>query len=76
MVWGIAPGTVCVLVLVLRGCLISFQQLIFILGNREHTEQGMGRIGEHTKNNQIPNPPLTRGGLGWGKTIVDTLIMT
>ena len=29
----------------------------------------MGRIGEHTKNNKI----LTRGGLGWGQTIVDTL---
>ena len=52
----------------LRGCLISFQQVIFILGNGEHTE--------HTKNNQIQSPPLTRGGLGWGETIFDTLIIT
>jgi hypothetical protein len=66
----------------IRGCLISFQQVIFILGNGEHTEQG--RISEHgstsltdrTKNNKIQSPPLTRGGLGWGQAIVDTLIMT
>jgi hypothetical protein len=32
--------------------------------------------GERTKNNKIQFPPLTRGGLGWGETIVDTLIMT
>jgi sulfate adenylyltransferase (ADP) / ATP adenylyltransferase len=28
------------------------------------------------RNNQIQSPPLTRGGLGWGKTIFDTLIIT
>ena len=48
-------------------------------GNREqgmgNREWGMGN-GEHTKNNKIQSPPLTRGGLGWGQTIVDTLIMT
>ena len=27
------------------------------------------------RNNQIQSPPLTRGGLGWGKTIFDTLII-
>jgi len=50
-------------------------------GNREH---GMANatlslstsLTDHTKNNQIQSPPLTRGGLGWGETIVDTLIMT
>jgi hypothetical protein len=31
--------------------------------------------GTH-RNNKIQSPPLTRGGLGWGETIVDTLIMT
>jgi hypothetical protein len=48
-----------------------------------HREQGAGNRGhgstsltDHTKNNQIQSPPLTRGGLGWGETIVDTLIMT
>jgi hypothetical protein len=43
----------------LRGCLISFQQVIFIL---ENMEQGTHR------NNKIQSPPLTRGGLGWGQT--------
>ena len=38
-------------------------------------EWGMGN-GERTKNNKIQSPPLTRGWLGWGQTIVDTLIMT
>jgi hypothetical protein len=58
----------------------SIKQVIFILGNREQgipkDWEGLGRIGEHTKNNKIQSPPLTRGGLGWGQTIVDTLIMT
>jgi hypothetical protein len=58
----------------------SIKQVIFILGNREQGTpkdwEGLGRIGEHTKNNKIQSPPLTRGGLGWGQTIVDTLIMT
>jgi hypothetical protein len=43
----------------------------FLTGNfylREHSE--------HTKNNKIQSPPLTRGGLGWGQTIFDTLIIT
>jgi hypothetical protein len=31
--------------------------------------------GERTKNNKIQFPPLTRGGLGWGETIVGTLII-
>ncbi len=41
------------------------------MGDREW---GMGN-GERTKNNKIQFPPLTRGGLGWGETIVDTLII-
>ena len=47
-------------------------------GNREHRKdwEGLGRIGERTKNNKIQSPPLTRGGLGWGQAIVNTLIMT
>jgi hypothetical protein len=67
----------------LRGCLESIKQVIFILGNREQGTgntpkdwEELGRIGEHTKNNKIQYPPLTRGGLGWGQTIFDTLIMT
>ena len=43
----------------------------FSTGNfylREHTEQ--------VTDNQIQSPPLTRGGLGWGQIIFDTLIMT
>ena len=48
-------------------------------GNREqgmgNREWGMGN-GEHTKNNKIQSPPLTRGGLGRGKRIFDTVIMT
>jgi hypothetical protein len=50
-------------------------------GNREEgrgsREQGMGNgeWGTH-RNNKIQSPPLTRGGLGWGQIIVDTLIMT
>ncbi len=32
--------------------------------------EGLGRIGEHTKNNKIQSPPLTRGGLGWGQISV------
>jgi hypothetical protein len=63
----------------LRECLISSQQVIFILGNTgtpEHRNTGTGN-GEHTKNNKIQSPPLTRGRLGWGQAIVvDTLIMT
>jgi hypothetical protein len=47
--------------------LITGQQVIFILGNREHRRigewEGLGRIGEHTKNNKIQSLPLTRGGL-------------
>ena len=62
----------------LRGCLESVKQVIFILGNRKqgtgNREEGAGN-GERTKNNQIQSPPLTRGGLGWGETIVDTLII-
>jgi hypothetical protein len=62
---------------VLRGCLESIKQVIFILGNTgTGNREGLGRIGEHTKNNKIQFPSLTRGGLGWGQTIVDTLIMT
>jgi hypothetical protein len=68
----------------LRGCLESIKQVIFILGNRE---QGTGnrehRSRKHRsrewgtlRNNKIQSPPFTRGGLGWGETIVDTLIMT
>ncbi|MDH6106631.1 hypothetical protein NWP22_12260 [Anabaenopsis tanganyikae CS-531] len=86
----------------IRGYLISFEQVIFILGNREqgtgnreqgtgngeqgmgNREQGMGNgeqgtgngewgMGngewvtpntDHTKNNQIQSPPLTRTRLG------------
>ncbi len=69
----------CVSLITLRGCLESIKQVIFILGNREQgtpKDWGMGRIGEHTKNNKIQSPPLTRGGLGRGQTIFDTLIMT
>jgi HlyD family secretion protein len=48
-----------------RGCLISFQQVIFILGNREHTEHGMANatlslstsLTDHTKNNKIQQFP-------------------
>ena len=28
------------------------------------------------QNNKIQSHPLTRGGLGWGQTVVDTVIMT
>ena len=53
-------------------------------GNGEHTEHGMANatlslstsLTDHTKNNKIQSPPLTRGGLGWGQIIFDTLIMT
>jgi hypothetical protein len=49
-------------------------------GNREqgtgNREQGSTSLTEHTKNNKMQYPPLTRGGLGWGQTIFDTLIMT
>jgi hypothetical protein len=50
----------------------------FSTGNFYLREQGTGNgeHTEHTKNNKIQSPPLTRGGLGWGETIVDTLIMT
>ena len=47
----------------------------FSTGNFYLREQGTGNR-EHTKNNQIQSPPLTRGGLGWGQIIFDTLIMT
>jgi hypothetical protein len=63
----------------------SIKQVIFILGNREQGTgntpkdwEGLGRIGkdwETNRNNKIQSPPLTRGGLGWGKTIFDTLII-
>jgi hypothetical protein len=38
-----------------RRCLESIKQVIFILGNREHTE-GLGRIGEQIKT--IKSSPL------------------
>jgi hypothetical protein len=47
----------------------------FSTGNFYLREQGTGNR-EHTKNNQIQFPPLTRGGLGRGHIIFDTLIMT
>jgi hypothetical protein len=60
-------------------------------GNTPNREQGMGNgehgmanatlslstsLTDHTKNNQIQSPPLTRGGLGRGQIIFDILIMT
>ena len=50
----------------------------FSTGNFYLREQGMGNGKDWgtQKNNKIQSPPLTREGLGWGQTIVDTLIMT
>jgi hypothetical protein len=42
-----------------RRCLESIKQVIFILGNREHTE-GLGRIGEQTET--IKSSPLPLQG--------------
>jgi hypothetical protein len=55
----------------------------FSTGNFYLREQGTGNREQGTpkdwgthRNNKIQSPPLTRGGLGWGQTIFDTLIIT